>query len=306
MKHFQISKDTTKSSTRIKSAFYSRNKSFANNQLYSDDILSPIKANKKSIIINPNTKSKNFSSFNESSNATNNKIKRDQSHFSFQTNIKKYKNARKNIYLKEKNTQKRPLSFDNAPLIKKKWRFSDEPVWKKFLRGKLLYLLRKNIILCEKKFNPITFTESISNIHLKEFKNKFRNIDNRTKVGIFTNKFPQILDQGNKFYSRYFDHFISPDELLYKNFTKEEIFQIRTDPVYFNLGSNFNNVFFFKKKSLKETLNEEEKLGHNKLFDIAMKKSLKITKKRIQKYMDYYSSIMSRQGMINIVHEEEE
>ena len=305
MKHFQISKDTTKSSTRIKSAFYSRNKSFANNQLYSDDILSPIKTNKKSIIINPNTKTKNFSSFNESSNATNNKIKRDQSHFSFQTNIKKYKNARKNIYLKEKNTQKRPLSYDNAPLIKKKWRFSDEPVWKKFLRGKLLYLLRKNIILCEKKFNPITFTESISNIHLKEFKNKFRNIDNRTKVGIFTNKFPQILDQGNKFYSRYFDHFISPDELLYKNFTKEEIFQIRTDPVYFNLGSNFNNVFFFKKKSLKETLNEEEKLGHNKLFDIAMKKSLKITKKRIQKYMDYYSSIMSRQGMINVVHEEE-
>ena len=124
-------------------------------------------------------------------------------------------------------------------------------------------------------------------------------MDNRTKVGIFTNKFPQILDQGNKFYSRYFDHFISPDELLYKNFTKEEIFQIKADPIYFNLGGNFNNVYFFKRKSLKEILNEEEKIGPEKLVDVAMKKSLKQTKKRINKYMDYYSSVMSRQGMIS-------
>ena len=182
--------------------------------------------------------------------------------------------------------------------MKSKWRFSDEPIWKKFLRGKLLYLLKKNIILCENKFNPLSFTESISNVHLKEYKNKFRNMDNRTKVGIFTNNYPQILNQGNKFYSRYFDHFISPDELLYKNFTKEEIFQIKADPIYFNLGGNFNNVDFFKKKSLKEILNEEEKIGPEKLIDVALKDSLKHTKKRIQKYMDYYSSVMSKQGII--------
>ena len=169
----------------------------------------------------------------------------------------------------------------------------------KIFKNETSLFIKKNIILCEKKFNPITFTESISHYRPKEFKNKFRNIDSRVKVGIFTNKFPQILNQGNKCYSRYFDHFISPDELLYQNFTKEEIFQIKSDPVYFNLGDNFSNVKFFKRKSLKDTLNEEEKLSPQKLNEIAMKKSLKQTKKRIQKYMDYYTSIMSKQGIIS-------
>ena len=123
-------------------------------------------------------------------------------------------------------------------------------------------------------------------------------MDNRTKVGIFTNKYPEILNQKNKFYSRYFDHFISPDELLFKNFTKEEIFQIKSDPIFFNLGGDFTNVNFFKKKSLKDTLNEEEKIGASNIIDVEMKKSLKHTKKRIQKYMDYYTSVMSRQGLL--------
>ena len=163
----------------------------------------------------------------------------------------------------------------------------------------MLYLLNKNIILNEKKFNPLSFTESIANIQVKIFKNKFKNLDNRTKVGIFTNKYPEILNQGNKFYARYFDHFISPDELLYKNFTKKEIFQIKSDPIFFNLGSDFNNVNFFKKKSLKETLNEEDKIGTDNVIDFAMKKSLKLTKKRIQKYMDYYTSVMAKKGIFS-------
>ena len=59
---------------------------------------------------------------------------------------------------------------------------------KKTLRAKLYYLFNKNIILNEKKFNPLSFTESLSNIQVKNFKNKFNNLNNRTKVGIFTNK----------------------------------------------------------------------------------------------------------------------
>ena len=149
---------------------------------------------------------------NNESKAEFSKLQKEKSNFSFKTNLK---NSKKQLII---NKSKRPLSTNNSN-IQKKWRFSDEPVWKKFLRGKLLYLVKKNIILCEKKFNPTMFTESISNVHIKEFKNKFRNLDNRNKVGIFTNKFPSILDQGNKFYTRYFDYFISPDELLNQNFT---------------------------------------------------------------------------------------
>ena len=302
MKHFQIGNNISKSSTRMKSSYNSRNKSFTFNLKNTNSLLSPIKSTSKKVYnLNPKNfqPKKNLTSFNDSINETHNKIKPNKSNISFRTNLTNYKSSQKLTNHPRSFSLKRPLSNTHSNILKNKWRFSDEPIWKKFLRGKLLYLLKKNIILCEDKFNPLSFTESISNVHLKEFKNKFRNMDNRTKVGIFTNKFPQILDQGNKFYSRYFDHFISPDELLYQNFTKEEIFQIKADPIYFNLGGNYSNVYFFKRKSLKEILNEEEKIGPEKLVDVAMKNSLKQTKKRIKKYMDYYSSVMSRQGMIS-------
>ena len=203
------------------------------------------------------------------------------------------------LYNKTRSKIQKPNKVRNfSTNLNKGRRFTDEPVWKKFLRGKLLRLIKKNIILCEKKFHPDSFTESLSNKRIGEFKNKFKNLDVRNKVGIFTNKFPSILNRGNKFYTRYFDYFISPDELLNNNFTKEEIFQIKADPVYFNFGGNFNNVNFFKKRTLKETLNEEEKIGYKRVVDEAMSKSLKETKKRIGKYLDYYTSMMSRQGLV--------
>ena len=191
----------------------------------------------------------------------------------------------------------KPKRIRTLSLINKKPKISNEIENKKFLRGKLKYLVKNNIILCEKKFNPRSFTESISHVHVKEFKNRFKNINNINKVGIFTNKFPSILNV-NKFYSRYFDYFISPDELLNQNFNKKEIFQIKTDPNYFNFGNNFNYVSFFKKKTLKEILNDEEKIGPTKLMDISLKKSLRQTKKRIGGYLNYYTSVMSRQGYI--------
>ena len=273
MKQFQRNNSAIKPK-RIQSAFSPKI------PLTPHHYLSPSQSNKSNLFIHKIP-------FNNESKIDLSKLKSEKSsHFTFKTNIKQ----------KPKIKDKRPLSSSN---IKKKWRFSDEPVWKKFLRGKLLYLVKKNIILCEKKFNPKMFTESITNVHIKEYKNKFRNLDNRNKVGIFTNKYPSILNQGNKFYTRYFDYFISPDELLNQNFTREEIFQIKSDPIYFNFGGNFSNVKFFKKRTLKETLNEEEKIGPTKLLDVTMKKSLKQTRKRVQKYLNYYTSVMSRQGFIS-------
>ena len=195
--------------------------------------------------------------------------------------------------INKKSIKNRTLSVET----KRKSKLKTEKEKKKFLRGKLKYLVKNNIILCEKKFNPRSFTESISHVHVKEFKNRFKNINIRNKVGIFTNKFPSILNT-NKFYSRYFDYFISPDELLNQNFNKKEIFQIKTDPNYFNFGNNFNYVSFFRKKTLKETLNEEEKIGPTKIMDFSLKKSLKQTKKRIGDYLNYYTSVMARQGYI--------
>ena len=170
---------------------------------------------------------------------------------------------------------------------------------KKHLRAKLCKLMQNNIILCEKKFHPRKYTESISNVHIKGYKNRFRNFDDKVKVGIFTNKYPSILNGGDKFYSRYFDYFTSPDEILFKHFTKKEIFQIKTDPGYFNIGGNFKGVNFFKKKNLKDILNEEEKIGINNIMEADLKKSLSQTKRKIRSYLNYYTSVMSRKGFIN-------
>ena len=55
---------------------------------------------------------------------------------------------------------------------------------------------------------------------------------------------------------------------------------------------------FLKKKTLKEILDEEDKIGTNKVMDVSLKKSLRQTKKRIDGYLNYYTSVMSRQGFI--------
>ena len=170
---------------------------------------------------------------------------------------------------------------------------------KKQLRGKLCKLMKNSIILCESNFHPRKYTESIANKQIKDFKNRFKNFNDTVKVGIFTNKYPSILNFGDKFYSRYFDYFTSPDEILSKNFTKKEIFQIKTDPGFYNIGGNFNGVNFFKKKNLKDILNEEEKIGINNIMEVDLKKSLSQTKRKIRSYLNYYTSVMSRKGFIN-------
>ena len=88
--------------------------------------------------------------------------------------------------------------------------------------------------------------------------------------------------------------FQSPDELLANNFTEKEIYQIRSDPVYFKFSNqDFGDVPFFKRKSLKDTLNEEEEFG---------KDSLKKTKKKIAGYLDYYTYVMSQKDLIQDRH----
>ena len=180
-----------------------------------------------------------------------------------------------------------------------KWKFSNEPIWKKFLRGKLLKLTNKNLLLCETKFNPLTYTESITSKRVGDFKNKFKYLNKRNKVGIYTNQFPTILNNDNTFYSRFFDNFISPDELLDKNFTKKEIYEILSDPGYFKYGNKYKNTSFFVKKTLAQTLNEEEKIGPANLINQRMSTSLKQTKRKINRYLEYYTSIMSQKGMIH-------
>lgn len=175
---------------------------------------------------------------------------------------------------------------------------SDAPTWKKILKGKLRSLLNNNIILNEDKFSPLSFTESISPKYIKPYKNKFKPLDDRLKINIFTSVNPQVLNRENKFYTRYFDYVLSPDELLSKYFTNREIIEIKNDPFYFQFGHKYHNVDFFKKKSLTDTLNEEEKIGREEIIKHDLKKSLKKTTKKIESYLDYYTYVMSKKDFI--------
>ncbi len=175
---------------------------------------------------------------------------------------------------------------------------SDAPTWKKILKGKLRSLLNNNIILNEDKFSPLSFTESISPKFIKEYKVKFHPLDDRYKINIFTSVNPCVLNAEDKFYTRYFDCVLSPDELLAKNFTQKEIYEIKNDPFYFQFGSHYNNVDFFKKKTLTDTLNEEEKIGRKEMIKHDLKESLKKTHKKIDGYLDYYTYVMSQKDFI--------
>ena len=227
--------------------------------------------------------------------------------------LPKYNNLSKNkVYKPRKintpflSSNKKKEKLDKKQIIKKPEiklnipAYSADAKSKKYLRAKLCHLMHKSIVLCEKKFHPRKFTESISsNIRFKDFKNKFKNFNDTFKVGIFTNKYPSILNFGDKFYSRYFDYFMSPDELLVNNFNKKEIFQIKTEPNYYNIDGIFNDVNFFKKKNLKDVLNEEEKIGINNIMESDMNKSLNKTKRKIKSYLNYYTHVMSKKGFIH-------
>lgn len=160
---------------------------------------------------------------------------------------------------------------------------------KKSLKGKLMNIMNKNIVLCEKEFHPAYFTESIPVIK-KTNADKFKSLDKRNKPNIYTNKTVHI-DTKPIVNNRYFDYVTSPDELVLRSFTCDEIATIKSDPVYFNLkDKKFRNVEFFKSKNLLEVLNEEEKEDYKIILKKNLAKSVKQSKKKINNYLNDYHS----------------
>ena len=112
-----------------------------------------------------------------------------------------------------------------------------------------------------------------------------------------------MLQPGLHFYTRFFDVFQSPEELLANNFTEKEIYEIKSDPFYFKFsGKDFGGVPFFKKKSLTDTLNEEEEFGKEQVIKKELQNSLQKTKKKIERYLDYYTYVMSQKDIIQDRH----
>ena len=73
--------------------------------------------------------------------------------------------------------------------------------------------------------------------------------------------------------------------------------------MYFKFSNkDFGDVPFFKRKSLKDTLNEEEEFGKEKVIKQVLKDSLKKSKKKIAGYLDYYTYVMSQKYLIQDRH----
>lgn len=80
-------------------------------------------------------------------------------------------------------------------------------------------------------------------------------------IGIMTQKSPDVLQPKSSAYtSRYEDCFVTPDELIDKNFEKKDILTIKSDPAFFKLNrSPYKDISVLKNTTLLEQLTEEEK-----------------------------------------------
>ena len=143
-----------------------------------------------------NSESKIITRIKQSQNSNNNYTIKNNIHspqnfepiksvnYRLQTEYSSLPSYKLKIDLKKKSIKKRAKSVNT-----KKLKLFTDKEKKQFLRGKLRYLIKNNIILCEKKFNPKSFTESISNVQVKEYKNRFRNINYRNNnAEIFSKK----------------------------------------------------------------------------------------------------------------------
>jgi hypothetical protein len=155
--------------------------------------------------------------------------------------------------------------------------FSEKIFEKKVMKGKLINLANKSLLVGLSEIHPDLFNDY--NFKPDNTYGRFSNIEPSNKINIFTSKSPHILD--NKLINKRFqDYYTTADELIYKNFNNIEISMIRSDPNYFKLHSKkFKDIDFFKKKRLIDTLNEEEK--ENKIISPIRNISTKAPKNRL-------------------------
>ncbi len=100
----------------------------------------------------------------------------------------------------------------------------------------------------------------------QRFKNQ-KNIHNpnetyriKKKIGIITQKNPELLDDKRYIVNRYEDFYVTPEELLKNNFSENDLNIIKSNPDYFMLDKElFGEAEFMQQKRLAETIEEEDK-----------------------------------------------
>ena len=140
---------------------------------------------------------------------------------------------------------------------------------KKRLKGKIAKLINKSLIMNEEDY--LLQKEATSSLYINNSKlneedaspiRKYANMKTRMNFTTQNNFFSKITPV-----SRYEDHFQTPEECIYSNFTEKEIQMILNDPQFFHLiNTPFSKLNLFQTKTLSTLLTlEEEKKNKNLL-----------------------------------------
>lgn len=103
-----------------------------------------------------------------------------------------------------------------------------------------------------------------------------------------------MLDKGRNFYRRFHDDFITVEELIFKNFSDDEILLMKTDPKFFQLEAKiFKDLDLFKKKKLVDIIKDEENIDI--ILNGIRKKVEKTNKFPMQRLHGYYEDSMKKE-----------
>jgi hypothetical protein len=93
----------------------------------------------------------------------------------------------------------------------------------------------------------------------------------KKKVDVITQRNPDLLDD-KKYVNRYEDKYVTPDELLSRNFSENDLDIIKSNPFYFNLDKELFGEEFMQQKKLSQTIEQEDMIKQtikdNKTYNI--------------------------------------
>lgn len=120
---------------------------------------------------------------------------------------------------------------------------------KKLLKGKLIKLINQSIIrTSEPSENSSEQSLSLRTRVTKNSKKKFS-----------INFNPNLIGNDIKFTTISHDNYVTPHELVSRNFSPNQIQLISSNPIYFKLPEDFMEIDLFKKRKLIDVLERESK-----------------------------------------------
>lgn len=150
---------------------------------------------------------------------------------------------------------------------------------KETVKGKLLNLISKSLVADKETIEAYRknfyLQENDININEKHLDDHMREYRYRNSIGILTRTNPDLLTR-HWYVSRFNDCYITPDELINKNFDEKELNILRSDPNYFKLNKGpFKNTLIMKFTTLTDILKEEDNKNNKNITKMTKNHKIK-------------------------------